>query len=188
MQTAVSLKRRRAKTSDARMLLKNRVIRGFRHVVKLFFEEKITPEVLESPTYFYNLVMDYIQKSDIVDTSESNPKLKFLLGIITYLGAKSKYEEFILSFPTDLFSHAELKEMIELVKEYNHINSYKLTAKYRVQMLQDPLSRLGKYYFQQGYENPFWIKIKERVGIVIENEDEFMRKLRVAMDKVGVSQ
>ena len=168
--------------------IEKRVVRGFKNVVKAHFEDRMTEEIKESPELFYKFVMHELWCTEIIDVSTKNEDLFLSLGVIWYLTIKTKFKQFILNFPKEILSIDDLKHIIKLVEEYNHSNSHAMTSAKRKKMLHGIISQLGKLYFENGEEDAYWFKIKERVGIVIENEDEFMRKLRVAMDKVGVSQ
>ena len=46
------------------------------------------------------------------------------------------------------------------------------------------LTQLGKQLFYRGTEDPFWAKIRDRLNVIIENEEKFMKALEKGIIRV----
>lgn len=95
-----------------------------------------------------------------------------------------RWREFILDIPDNEFNEIERKKMIEYTELYIKTNSW-LRSQTRKQMLNHPITLLGKYYFENfSEEAAYWYKIKERAGLIIQDKKWFMDKLKLTMDRV----
>ena len=104
--------------------IEKRVIRGFKQVVKVHFESCCTQEMKENPKIFYNLILGVLVQFYEISKIEDNFCIKQALGMITYMTIKeSKWEEFVLNFPTDHFSIDEKIDIINIVKEDIEMNN-----------------------------------------------------------------
>lgn len=141
----------------------------------------------ENPEIFYNLILGVLVQFYEISKIEDNFCIKQALGMITYMTIKeSKWEEFVLNFPTDHFSIDEKIDIINIVKEDIEMNN-KLRADTRKVMLRHPITLLGKLFFDKNKEEePFWHKITKRGGNEIKVEGNFKVKLYEAMQRVDL--